>query len=112
MLDVLQPNVCITGGFTQCLRIAGMAQAHQVAIGNGGTWPFHNMHLHAGLSNGGFVEYHHVAVLLCEQIFKNLPSTEDGRIRLPSTAGLGFDPDWAAIERLSPEPLSRGKGKA
>ncbi len=112
VLDVLQPNVCITGGFTQCLRIAGMAHAHQVAIGNGGTWPFHNMHLHAGLGHGGFVEYHHVAVLLCEQIFQNLPQPAAGRLSLPSIPGLGLQPDWAAIERLSREPLSRGKGKA
>ena len=26
-VDVVQPNVCITGGYTQCLRIAGMAAA-------------------------------------------------------------------------------------
>lgn len=112
VLDVLQPNVCITGGFTQCLRIAGMAQAHNVAIGNGGTWPFHNMHLHGGLAHGGFVEYHHVAVLLSQQIFKGLPVPSGGRMTLPDTPGLGFAPDWDAIERLSKEPLSRGKGKA
>lgn len=112
VLDVLQPNVCISGGFTQCLRIAGMAQAHNVAIGNGGTWPFHNMHLHGGLAHGGFVEYHHVAVLLSQQLFKQLPVPADGRIALPTTPGLGFAPDWDAIQRLAREPLSRGKGKA
>ena len=112
VVDVLQPNVCITGGITQCLRIAGMAQAHQVAIGNGGTWPFHNMHLHAGLAHGGFVEYHHVAVLLCSQLFKGLPLPQAGRMALPDAPGLGFAPDWQAIERLAREPLSRGKGKA
>lgn len=112
VVDVLQPNVCITGGFTQCLRIAGMAQAHQVAIGNGGTWPFHNMHLHAGLAHGGFVEYHHVAVLLSEQIFRGLPVPEAGRLTLPDAPGLGFTPDWDAVSRLARAPLSRGKGKA
>ncbi len=112
VLDVLQPNVCISGGFTQCLRIAGMAQAHNVAIGNGGTWPFHNMHLHGGLAHGGFVEYHHVAVLLSQQLFPHLPVPVGGRLVLPTTPGLGFTPDWDAIARLAREPLSRGKGKA
>ena len=112
VLDVLQPNACISGGFTQCLRIAGMAQAHNVAIGNGGTWPFHNMHLHAGLAHGGFVEYHHVAVLLCRQIFRDLPEPAGGRMALPDAPGLGFAPDWDAIRRLAREPLSHGKGKA
>ena len=112
VLDVLQPNVCISGGFSQCLRIAGMAQAMNVAIGNGGTWPFHNMHLHAGLAHGGFVEYHHVGVLLSQAIFKNLPVPASGRLHLSEEPGLGFTPDWEAIERLSREALSRGKGKA
>jgi L-rhamnonate dehydratase len=112
VVDVLQPNVCITGGITQCLRIAGMAQANNVAIGNGGTWPFHNMHLHAGLAHGGFVEYHHVAVLLCSQLFKDLPLPVDGRLTLSETPGLGFTPDWEAIEQLARVPHSRGKGRA
>ena len=47
-VDVLQPNVVITGGYTQCAKIAGMAAAYNVPIDNGGAWPFHNMHLHAG----------------------------------------------------------------
>ena len=35
-LDVVQPNVCITGGYTQCLRIAGMAAAFNAQLANGG----------------------------------------------------------------------------
>lgn len=111
-LDVLQPNVTITGGYTQCLRIAGMAQACNVALANGGAWPFHNMHLHAGLAHGGFIEYHWVSVLVCEQIFRNLPKPEAGWLALPSAPGLGFDPDWDAIRELARRPLSRGRGKA
>jgi L-rhamnonate dehydratase len=112
VFDVLQPNVAISGGYTQCLRIAGMAQAFNVAIGNGGAWPFHNMHLHAGLAHGGFVEYHHVAALLCERIFDGLPKPADGTLTLSENPGLGFEPDWAAIAELARAPLSRGKGKA
>ncbi len=111
-LDIAQPNVAISGGYTQCLRIAGMAQAWQVAIANGGAWPFHNMHLHAGLAHGGFIEYHHVAVLMCEQMFRGLPVPENGWLALPDAPGLGFAPDWGAIEQLARAPLSRGKGKA
>src|SRR6188474_2190903 len=50
--DILQPNVCISGGITQCLKVAGLAAAFNTMIENGGAWPFHNMHLHAGLANG------------------------------------------------------------
>ncbi len=111
-LDILQPNVAITGGITQCLRIAGIAQAFNVAIANGGAWPFHNMHLHAGLAHGGFVEYHRSAVLLYEQIYTQLPATRDGWLELSDAPGFGIEPDWAAIRALAKRPLSRGTGKA
>ncbi|MEO7402471.1 MAG: mandelate racemase/muconate lactonizing enzyme family protein, partial [Burkholderiales bacterium] len=77
-IDVAQPNVAITGGITQCLRIAGMAQAFNVPIANGGAWPFHNMHLHAGLANGGLVEYHAGAIAMYEAIYDDLPAPRDG----------------------------------
>lgn len=110
-LDIAQPNVAITGGFTQCLRIAGMAQACNIAIANGGAWPFHNMHLHAGLAHGGFIEYHTVAVKVCEQIFDGLPQPEAGWLPLPDRPGLGFTPDWERIRDIARRPLSRGHGK-
>ncbi|NMG67453.1 mandelate racemase/muconate lactonizing enzyme family protein [Azoarcus indigens] len=111
-VDIAQPNVAITGGYTQCLRIAGMAQAWQVAIANGGAWPFHNMHLHAGLAHGGFIEYHHVAVTMSEQLFTGLPVPENGWLPLPEAPGLGFTPDWDAVAELARRPTSRGAGKA
>lgn len=109
--DVLQPNVAITGGFTQCQRIAGMAAAFNVSIANGGAWPFHNMHLHAGVANGGLVEYHYPAVLLCRQIFEDLPVPQDGWLTLPSAPGLGFAPNRDAVRELAKRPTSRGRGK-
>ena len=32
--------------------VAGLAAAFNTMIENGGAWPFHNMHLQAGLANG------------------------------------------------------------
>ena len=110
--DVLQPNVAISGGYSQVLKIAGMAQAFNVPIDNGGAWPFHNMHLHAGVSNGGLVEYHYVAVKLLEQLFDDLPVPQDGWLTLPETPGLGFAPNAARVKELAKLPTSHGKGKA
>lgn len=111
-VDLLQPNVAIGGGITQCLRIAGMAQANNVPIANGGAWTHHNAHLHAGLAHGGLVEYHHLAVLVTERLFGPLPRPEAGWIGLPEAPGLGMVPDRDALRELAKAPTSRGKGKA
>ena len=111
-VDVIQPNVTISGGFTQCQRIAGMAAAFNVPVANGGAWPHHNMHLHAGLANGTLVEYHYVAVLCCREIFDGLADPVDGWLALPQSPGLGFAPRADAVRELAKRPTSRGKGKA
>jgi L-alanine-DL-glutamate epimerase-like enolase superfamily enzyme len=111
-VDVVQPNACISGGFTQCGRIAGMAAAFNTRFANGGAWPHHNMHLHAGLANGSLVEYHSVAVQCCELVFDNLPKPANGVLTLPETPGLGFAPNPDRLAELARRPLSRGAGKA
>lgn len=111
-VDVVQPNACITGGFTQVQRIAGMAQAFNTRFANGGAWPHHNMHLHAGLANGSLVEYHSVAVDCCSLVFDDLPVPENGVLTLPDKPGLGFKPNRERIADLAKRPGSRGVGKA
>ena len=111
-VDVIQPNVAITGGITQCVKIAAMAQAFNVPIANGGAWPFHNMHLHAGLANGGLVEYHAGAIGMYEAIYDDLPRPNNGWLELTERPGLGLEPNVDRVRELAKRPLSRGKGKA
>ncbi len=110
-VDVVQPNVAITGGYTQCAKIAGMAQAFNVNIANGGAWIHHNMHLQAGMANGTLAEYHYVAVECCKKMYKDLPAPKDGWLDLPQAPGLGFEPDLDAIAELAKLPASGGHGK-
>jgi L-alanine-DL-glutamate epimerase-like enolase superfamily enzyme len=88
-----------------------MASAFNVPIANGGAWTFHNMHLHAGVANGGLVEYHLPAVNLCAQIYDGLPTPKDGWLTLPTTPGLGFSPNIDRVGELAKRPLSGGRGK-
>ena len=111
-VDVVQPNACITGGFTLCSQIAGMAAAFNTRFANGGAWPHHNMHLHAGLANGSLVEYHSVAVDCCRLVFDGLPEPIAGWLQLPEAPGLGFEPNRSRIAELAKRPGSRGAGKA
>lgn len=110
-IDFAQPNVAISGGFSQCVKIAGMAQAFNVSIANGGAWGFHNMHLQAGVANGTLVEHHYLAVELCKQIYRGLPEPKDGYFTMPDTPGLGFEVNRDAVREIAKLPLSQGKGK-
>ncbi len=110
-VDFVQPNVAITGGFTQCLRIAGLASAFNVSLANGGAWGFHNMHLQAGVANGTLVEHHYLAVELYKQIYRDLPMPSDGYFNMPDAPGLGFEPNRDAIREIAKLPLSKGTGK-
>jgi L-rhamnonate dehydratase len=100
-VDYVQPNVVSSGGFTQCLKIAGLAAAFNVPLANGGAWPYHNMHLQAGVANGTFVEMHYLAIELCRKIYRGLPEPKDGWLTLPETPGLGFEPDHDAIAAIA-----------
>lgn len=111
-VDIIQPNVVIGGGYTQCVRIAGVASAYNLPMANGGAWAHHNMHLHAGLANGGLVEYHVPAVKVCEAICGPLAAPVAGWLELPEAPGLGFEPDRHRVAELAKRTTSRGKGKA
>lgn len=110
-VDFVQPNVTITAGITGCLKICGLASAFNVSVANGGGWPFHNMHLHAGIANGGLVEYHKPAVELCRMIFNDVPEPVNGKLQIPDRPGLGLTPDLAAVKEFSQRPSAKGRGK-
>lgn len=100
-VDYVQPNVMITGGFTQTVKIAGMASAFNVAIANGGAGALQNMHLHAGLWNGGFCEWHLPFMGLCQHIYRDMPQPRNGRVAIPAAPGLGFEPNRDAIRDVT-----------
>ncbi len=100
-VDYVQPNVVITGGYTQCAKIVNMAAAFNVPAENGGAWSFHNMHLHAGLAAGGMVEHHWLAVEMYKKVYTGLPEPKAGWMDLPTTPGLGFAPNPDALKEFA-----------
>lgn len=89
-VDFVQPNVVISGGYTQCVRIAALASAFNVSITNGGAFPLHNMHLQAGVANGTKVEWHLPVVSLMEQLYEGFPVPAAGMLQMTEEPGLGF----------------------
>jgi L-rhamnonate dehydratase len=99
-IDYAQPNVVITGGYTQCAKIAGLAAAFNVPIANGGAWQYHNMHLQAGVANGSLVEIHYLAEELYRRVYDGLPTAENGWLTMPEGPGLGFTPRADVVKEL------------
>ena len=99
-IDMLQPNTCVTGGITQCVRIAGLANAFNVPI-NGGGLLWHNMHIQGGVAAGTTLEYQSASVKACEAIFTGMPQPEKDWFTLPDTPGLGFDPKPEMIKEFT-----------
>jgi L-alanine-DL-glutamate epimerase-like enolase superfamily enzyme len=97
-VDYVQPNVMNSGGYTQAIRIAGMASAFNIGIHNGGAGALQNLHLHAGLANGGYCEWHLPWMGMNEKIYRDMPRPSRGFLAVPTRPGLGFDADPAAIK--------------
>jgi L-rhamnonate dehydratase len=110
-VDVIQPNAVICGGFTAAAKVAALAEARNVELANGGAFPFHNMHLHAGLANGGLVEWHLISVEMCRALFNGLPDRDGAILKLPDAPGLGFATDPDALRDFAARATSSGRGK-
>jgi L-rhamnonate dehydratase len=97
-VDIPQPNVCHVGGLTEALRVANLAQAFNLDIGHGGRWPYHNVHLHGAVSNGGFIEFHLAAWETMNVLFENVPTNKNGYVPVPDEPGFGFEPRKEALD--------------
>ena len=107
-VDYCQPNVMMAGGYTQAIKIAGMAEAFNVAVESGGAGPLQNLHFHAAVSNGGHCEWHLQWMPLNRRIYHNMPEPVGGMLAVPDLPGLGFEPDRAAIKALAVRPGAGG----
>jgi L-alanine-DL-glutamate epimerase-like enolase superfamily enzyme len=97
-VDYLQPNVRDIGGYTQGAKAAALAQAFNVPLAMGGNWPHINMHLHAGVPNGGRVEFHWQGWKIMESLYDGVPAPANGGVSLPTAPGLGFTPKPGLLE--------------
>lgn len=101
-VDILQTNVCMAGGFTGGLKVAAVAQAFQIPVYNAGGYANFNMHLHAGVANGGLCEWHLSAVGMGRVLYTGIPElTEGDRLVLPAKPGLGFELNRDALREFA-----------
>lgn len=101
---ILQADAAVCGGVTEWRRIAATASSYGVTICP--HW-FHDLHVHlvAATSNARFVEFFiDDQVLNFRRLIDRQLEFRDGRLRLPTGAGLGFDFDASAVSRYASDP--------
>jgi L-alanine-DL-glutamate epimerase-like enolase superfamily enzyme len=105
-ITVLQPDVAVCGGITEWRRIAAMAASASVPVMS---HSFHdiNAHLIASVPNGRFVEYFpDDTILPFRRILDTQLTARAGALVLPTTPGLGFGFDTAALDRYGVDAWS------
>ncbi|AYM14731.1 MULTISPECIES: mandelate racemase/muconate lactonizing enzyme family protein [Agrobacterium] len=91
-VDFIQPNINNDGGLTAALRTAALARAFNIPLSHGNGNGPHNIALHAGVANGGLVEYHFHKWMAYNAIFKDVPQPEGGYLTVSQQPGFGLEP--------------------
>lgn len=102
--DIVNPDVCNTGGILELKEIAAMAEPYYVAVSphnyNSTTVGLAaSLQASAVMTNFLILEYFLFFEPIAREIAFNPPRVEDGYIRLPREAGLGIELNEAALSR-------------
>ena len=103
-VDIVQPDVIWTGGFTVCRKVAALAEAHGLPVVphvfSSAVATIANMHFIASLPNGGLLELDQNPNPLRTELFEEpIAVAADGTVRLPDRPGLGVTLNQATVER-------------
>lgn len=89
-VSVLQPNAVFAGGFAAAAAVLDLARRYRVQTCPAGGWDFVNLHLMAGLTATGAMEYHEGHEAILRSISGRANPPKDGYLRVPAEAGLGI----------------------
>src|SRR6266403_1219844 len=103
-IDIVQPDIAWAGGFSECRRIAALAQAHHLMVAPhafaSAVTLAASLHFIASIPNGLVLEFDQNPNGLRDELLKEpFREERDGTIRLPEPPGLGIELDPAAVER-------------
>lgn len=95
---ILNADAKILGGVTEFMKVAALAQAHDLDIAPHGSQDVH-VHLVAAISNGLILEFYRDTVdPMWGRIYREtLSLNADGTVSPPSAPGLGIEPDADAL---------------
>jgi D-arabinonate dehydratase len=103
-VDIVQPDLAWSGGFSECRRIAAFAQAHHRMVAPhafaGAVLLAASLHFIAAIPNGLVLEFDQNPNGLRDELLKEpIGIDTDGMMRLPERPGLGIELDPKAVER-------------
>ncbi len=91
-----EPDLATCGGVTVWLKVARLAEAHNLRVTSHGVHDLH-VHLLAAVPNRSFLEVHGFGL---ERFMAEPLRLEGGLAVAPDRPGHGIELDWAALERL------------
>ena len=99
-VDIIQPDATVSGGITEFMRIAGLAQAKHIPVAPHWEQEIH-MHVVAALPNALFVEYfmREINVRVEDKLYEDFVVPTDGYLEIPDKPGLGMTLQSDALTR-------------
>jgi galactonate dehydratase len=112
-VDIVQPDICLTGGLLELKKIAAMAEAQYVMVAPhnpmGPLATMVNVHFAACTPNFLILEYHPDDTSPRKDLIKGTPIlAKDGYLPIPDRPGWGYDIDEEALKRMVGGPWHRG----
>ncbi|MEM7133118.1 MAG: galactonate dehydratase [Chloroflexota bacterium] len=102
-VDIIQPDICVTGGLWEMKKIAAMAEAHYVSVAPhnpcGPIATAVNVHFAASTQNFIVLEYHPDDQSPRRDIVDEPMKLVDGYLELPERSGLGIDLNWDVLDQ-------------
>ncbi len=88
---ILQPDALIVGGITESMKVAALAQAHDLPVAPHGNQDIH-VHVVAAIPNGLTVEYYRGSTdPMWDKTFKEPLMVDNGYVHPPDRPGLGIE---------------------
>jgi len=97
---ILNADAKILGGVTEFMKVAALAQAHDLDIAPHGSQDIH-VSLVSSISNGLLLEFHRDSTNpLWQKAYRSpLSLNDDGTVSPPEVPGAGIDPNYEVLEQ-------------
>jgi L-alanine-DL-glutamate epimerase-like enolase superfamily enzyme len=98
-VPILNADAKILGGVTEWMKVAALAQAHDLHVAPHGSQDIH-IHLVSSISNGLLLEFHRGSTnpMWAKMYNHSLTLNDDGTVSPPDVPGTGIDPNYEVLE--------------